>query len=367
MQTWALLVDSYRLLLSRKLFWITLVISGLVVLMYASIGFDDRGWYLFFGATHFDDNFLKKGTTAAEKMYLGIFSDLIVGWWFTWIATILALVSTASVYTDMMSSGSIDLLVAKPLSRMKLFFVKYLGSLMFVAIQIALFSLGVFLCVGVRVEQWNWKIFLSIPIVVLFFSYLYAVHVCLSIMTRSTLASLLLTIMFWAVIAVVQWAEKGLAVQKVMQRYAAEHVEEMDAQSQPRVTNGGVDLRRSAKSKQETPEEREKRLERNRKEYLERAESFETWQRRVQYVLAVFPKTQDTVGLLNKWILPKTDDVLEEQRRIRGRQSGNPGTLQKKLEEEFVDRSTTYILGTSLAFEAVVLAFACFLFYRRDF
>ena len=80
MQVWALLVDSYRLLLNRKLFWITLVVSAIVVLIYASIGFDETGWFMFFGLTHFDSDIFKAGTDAAKSMYLGIFSTLIVGY-----------------------------------------------------------------------------------------------------------------------------------------------------------------------------------------------------------------------------------------------------------------------------------------------
>jgi hypothetical protein len=37
------------------------------------------------------------------------------------------------------------------------------------------------------------------------------------------------------------------------------------------------------------------------------------------------------------------------------------------MQEHYDSVSAWYILGTSLAFEAVVLGFACFLFYRRDF
>ena len=42
--------------------------------------------------------------------YKWLFSMLVVGGWLTWIATILALVSTASIFPDFVSGGSIDLL-----------------------------------------------------------------------------------------------------------------------------------------------------------------------------------------------------------------------------------------------------------------
>jgi hypothetical protein len=49
MQTAALLLDSLRMLRSRKLFWISLGISALVVAAYASIGFGENGLSLLFG------------------------------------------------------------------------------------------------------------------------------------------------------------------------------------------------------------------------------------------------------------------------------------------------------------------------------
>ncbi len=221
MQTWAILVDSYRLVLSRKLFWISLIISGVVVLAYASIGFDDTGWFFLFGMTHFEDDYIRAGSPWAVGLYLGIFSQFIVGFWLTWAATILALISTAPIFVDFMADGSIDLVLAKPLSRVKLFFVKYLGGLLFVLLQVGVFSLGVFLCVGWRIGQWNWSIFSAIPLVLVFFSYLYGFNVLMNVITRSSLASILMTILFWFMIYSVQQTESVLNVLKLQSEIAA--------------------------------------------------------------------------------------------------------------------------------------------------
>ena len=42
-----LFLDSFRMLRSQKLFWIVLSLSGLVALVYASLGFNARGLTLF--------------------------------------------------------------------------------------------------------------------------------------------------------------------------------------------------------------------------------------------------------------------------------------------------------------------------------
>ncbi|XOV75481.1 MAG: hypothetical protein ACFHWZ_19225 [Phycisphaerales bacterium] len=43
MKTWALFVDAYRELNSKKLFWITMILSGLVVAIFGAIGLRRMG------------------------------------------------------------------------------------------------------------------------------------------------------------------------------------------------------------------------------------------------------------------------------------------------------------------------------------
>ena len=47
-----LLLDSFRMLRSQKLFWIVLLLSGMVALVYASIGFNEKGISLFLLVDH---------------------------------------------------------------------------------------------------------------------------------------------------------------------------------------------------------------------------------------------------------------------------------------------------------------------------
>ena len=52
----AMLLDAYRELNAKKLFWITLAISGLVVLSFGSIGFDEKGMSVLFGLKHIESS-----------------------------------------------------------------------------------------------------------------------------------------------------------------------------------------------------------------------------------------------------------------------------------------------------------------------
>ena len=117
-QTLAIFVDAYRNLNSKKLFWIVLGISGLVVLAFACVGVNEGGLKLF--AWQIDNELFNAKTTPPSVFYKMIFAGLGIGVWLSWIATILALISTAGIFPDLITSGSVDLLVSKPISRLRL-------------------------------------------------------------------------------------------------------------------------------------------------------------------------------------------------------------------------------------------------------
>jgi hypothetical protein len=101
------------------------------------------------------------------------------------------------------------------------------------------------------------------------------------------------------------------------------------------------------------------------------------WTGLVQWIKYFTPKTGETLGLLERW-LSRDDDVsltdilggdVEQNRDgefVATRQS-NDAKVMTRLQEIYDSRSISYVLGTSLAFEAVMLGLACFVFVRRDY
>ena len=356
MQSWALLVDSYRLLISRKLFWFTLAISALVVLGYASIGFSPTGITFFFGLLDFDHPTFRAGEPAAEILYLGLFTHLIVDYWLTWGAIILALISTSPIFVDLIAEGSIDLVLSKPIHRVRIFLVRYLGGLLFVLVQMTVFCTATFICVGLRIDQWKWEIFLAIPIVVLFFSYLYAVNVLIAIWSRSTMVALLVTSMFWGGLYSLEKAEEIITEIRVTAETVREIVDAIGEENMPGLPRG-VTLWEK-----------------------ESLESLAAWQQGVRGVLTVLPKTRDTTRLINRELdtgYSLIRILAGDLRQIKADEeeaSDGPemfGRLGHKVNEringEFMNRPAWFTIGTSLAFEAVILALACWIFVRRDF
>ena len=306
MQTTALLLDSLRMLRSRKLFWISLGISMLVMLAYASIGFGENGLSLFFGAWELEDPFFVEGSPWAKALYLGIYSNLVVTIWLSWAATILALVSASSVFPDFMSAGSIEMVLSKPISRVRVFLIKFIGSLLFVFVQVLLFCTGVFICVGIRIDEWIWPIFAAVPLVTIFFSYLYAFNVLMGLVTRSGLAALLFTALFWFLLFAVQSGEGALSTMATEQSVRLERLEDRMADQQARLDRIAGSER---PSEQRARERLETELEANRTradEARQRLEAIEGWHRPLEIAMAVLPKNQQTIGLLDRWLAPDT-------------------------------------------------------------
>ena len=396
MQATALLLDSLRMLRSRKLFWISLGISMLVMLAYASIGFGENGLSLFFGAWELEDPFFVEGSPWAKALYLGIYSNLVVTIWLSWAATILALVSTSSVFPDFMSAGSIEMVLSKPISRVRVFLIKFIGSLLFVFVQVLLFCTGVFICVGIRIDEWIWPIFAAVPLVTIFFSYLYAFNVLMGLVTRSGLAALLFTALFWFLLFAVQSGEGALSTIATEQSVRLERLEDRMADQQARLDRIAGSER---PSEQRARERLETELEANRTradEARQRLEAIEGWHRPLEIAMAVLPKNQQTIGLLDRWLAPDsrytmTEIMLGEYREDEpgappppsdeaeeptgeesreARREERRATQRESARRELGENRETsawFIIGSSLAFEAAILALAAFIFARRDF
>ena len=171
MQTKAMFIDAYRELNAKKLFWITMMLTVVFSLALATIGIDESGVSFLW----FKIGFLPLNTDilTAKQFYLAAFSYLGIGIWLTWIATILAIISTSGIIPDLVTEGVIECMLAKPISRVRLFLTKYSTGLMFVALQVAAFSVVSMLVIWIRGGYLEPRILLAIPIVVCFYSFLF--------------------------------------------------------------------------------------------------------------------------------------------------------------------------------------------------
>jgi ABC-type transport system involved in multi-copper enzyme maturation permease subunit len=379
-QTFALLVDAYRELNARKLFWVTLALSLLVVAVMAASGINERGITFLIWTLDFIP--INSTTLKPEVFYKGMFSNLGIGLWLSWVAAILALISTAGVIPDLVSSGAIETVLSKPISRIRLFLTKYLMGLLFVALQVLVFSLGSFLVFGLRAGLWEPRLFLAVPIVVIFFSYLFSVCSLVGLLTRSTTTSLLATLVFWFVLFVLNSGDA------VLMQFRVQGEAMLEAE-QGRLTlmekNTAKVLRQQRERAGEpvegwepTAEDLELNnpfLRTNRARAADLEENLTElvfWSDLVYRVKTALPKTTETIALLERNLIdlsdiPLPDNDLPEPTLDDAAIELDPQETAREVEARLRERSTAWVLGTSLAFEGVVLAVCCLVFARRDF
>jgi ABC-type transport system involved in multi-copper enzyme maturation permease subunit len=385
-QTFGIFYDAYRELNAKRLFWITLWLSLLVVASFAFVGINERGvtvftWVIFPG--------WNSTLIPPDTLYNILFIQLAIPYWLGLGATILALVSVGAVFPDFLGGGSIDLYLSKPIGRLRLFLTKYLAGLLFVALQVLVFCVASFFVMGIRGGTWQWGIFLAVPLVVLFFSYLYCVCVLLGIVTRSALASILITLLFWFFLFMLNTADLGLMTSKAAaEERQARQVETIQFYQQ------AIDQQRARPTTQQVAgviknyEFQRDEVARLKQETDPTVTQLRFWYQLINRFKAPMPKTGETVALMSRWLVdpdPITRASREryEQRRQwqmqrqrgpayndpRGTQRLQPEDpeVQQAIQEEMSARAATKIIGTSVGFECVVLGIAAWIFCRRDF
>jgi len=262
---------------------------------------------------------------------------------------------------------------------------------MFVALQVLVFSAASVLVIGIRSHSWEFGIFLAVPLVTLFFSYLFCVCVLLGVVTRSALASILITILLWGVLYLVNISDALV----LSFRVAAEN--RVAQQERLVKSNEEIIARNNAlpADQRSNVSGFEFQLQKQREvlpDYQDTARKLRMWYRIVYAVKTPLPKTGETVQLMNRWLLDPDPffaasesgaEARETRRANRRRGAGGATTqpqpsfeseldveapkTQRDIQQEFQSRSVAWVIGTSLGFEAVVLAIAVFIFARRDF
>jgi hypothetical protein len=371
-QSSAIFLDAYRELNAKRLFWVTLILSAVIVGAFALLGITPTGLKLVTYDIEIRD---------PAYWYKWVFS-IVVGFWVAWGAVVLALISTAGIFPDFMAGGSIDLYFSRPIGRLRLFLLKYATGLLFTLLQASVFAVLAFVVFGLRGGQWNSTIFLIVPVVVCLYSYLFAITVLLGVWTRSTIAAVLLTVVAWALFFAVGWTEGKLFNLRTQQAYIArvmqKEVDDIDAtlkdlKDHPSITNAFGIRESSLRSRRE-------RAVAQAGKANEIHGQFATWHAIAYAVATVIPKTGETIDLFDRQLFNDNDlqsrtradkTMIENVMRNADEDMKQQISLSKDAELEAErarrGRSILWVLGTSFGFEAVILTMAAWMFCRRDY
>lgn len=334
-ETLTILGDSLKLLRARKLFWIVFGISIFVALIYASIGFNEKGpTFLWFQIA--SNELLVKGSEFSKMFYILIFTNFVIPHWLGFLAVLLSILTSCSVYPELMKEGSIETVLSKPVSRWKIFFVKYLGMLGFMAVPLTVFCLIVFFALGIRTGVWKGEVFLAVPLLTFVYSILYSFAVFIGVWTRSTLFALLATMLLWGLCFMIHLTEVGF--------YA-------------NIRNAEAGLVQDGFEIIDTGEMQEIPPETIRNYNL------------VRKATVFFPKPRKTTLLTKRFLI--FDDELGEFAGVSllgmGAQVPEEGLVRQAQANAEKRMSTSEILLPSALFQVVMLGLGGWIFSRRDF
>ena len=378
-QTWAMLVDAYRELNAKKLFWITMILSGFIVAAFGAVGFDEHGFSIFWKS--FRSPFLNTLILPKAQLYKNLFIDLGVSWWLGFFALILALVSTAPMFPDFLSGGAVDLYLARPLGRLRLFLTKYLVGLLFVSVQVAVFCAASVLVIGIRGGVWVPGLFLAVPVVVLMFSYLWGICALVGTLTRSTIAALLLTMLAWFAIFGIHATESTLLTFSIGSQVEARELDRVIASYETELNT----ISAKSATTQPTPHDagRLKFINANlpalKTERDKADDSFATWHSVAYAVKWPLPKTTETTKLLERWLdkqfraprdrggPPQDEDAEKAPNYNFFRNQQTRIAAATEVDRVTRSRSATWVIGTSLMFETAMVGLAAWIFARRDY
>ncbi len=193
--TLALIRDTFREALARKIFWglfglSTLMIVFFMFLLNIDIVQGAMATVTLFGKTVnrvSDLDRWVRGTYAAIATFLYTFGMF------------LAVFASAGLVPSVLEPGRIELLLSKPISRTHLLIGRYIGNVLVVSCNIVYLVLGVWIILGIKTGIWSGSFLLSILNTVFVFAVLLTVVVLMGVLFDSaalaTMVSVALMIM----------------------------------------------------------------------------------------------------------------------------------------------------------------------------
>ncbi|HBJ39150.1 MAG TPA: hypothetical protein DDZ51_31270 [Planctomycetaceae bacterium] len=131
---------------------------------------------------------------------------IIIEWVLGFAMIFLGILVTAAIIPDMLQPGSLHLLLSKPVSRGLLFLAKFVGGCAFVFVCVTQLIFGLWLIAGLRLDVWNARLLLCIPVCVFLFAVFYSVSAVAGLKWRSPILAIGLANLFGAACLIIGMA-----------------------------------------------------------------------------------------------------------------------------------------------------------------
>lgn len=198
----ALLLDAFYQVVDNKIFRLLLLMVGLIVLLTFAIGIGPERISILFGAWTLEYDALTRAFGSAippgvdlQGAVIQELQSLLVETLCGSVGMTVCLAATAFFVPRMLEKGAADTVFSKPVSRWALLFSRYVAGLIFVGILSVVLIGGVWLG-GLVSSGWSDPGFLwGIVTLVYLFGVLHAFSLAVGVITRSTVAAILVSVL----------------------------------------------------------------------------------------------------------------------------------------------------------------------------
>jgi ABC-type transport system involved in multi-copper enzyme maturation permease subunit len=212
--------DTFRQSLGSGVFWLMLAISlagvasCLTVTIIPGVGDDPARLDLAFGTMQVA---LDSGLPVAVRTL----EAYLAGWVGDGLGLLLALMWTAGFLPAFLDVSTAAVLLVKPVPRWLLLAGKCLGVLAFVAVQDGLLVGGTWLALGLRTGVWDPAYLWCIPLLLLHFAIFFSFSAMLATATRSPVACVFGSILFWLLCWAMNFGRHSLVLLPELQAAAS--------------------------------------------------------------------------------------------------------------------------------------------------
>jgi ABC-type transport system involved in multi-copper enzyme maturation permease subunit len=188
--TAALVRDTFREALARKIFWglfglSTAMIAFFLFIMKIDVVEGATATISLFGKSterEIDVNRLVKQVEGGIATFL-----------YTW-GMFLSIFASAGLTPSLLEPGRIELLLSKPLGRTHLLLGRFLGNILIVGLNTAYLVGGIWLLLGIKTEIWSPDFLISIATTMFLFSVLLTVVVLMGVLFESTALAVMIPV-----------------------------------------------------------------------------------------------------------------------------------------------------------------------------
>jgi ABC-type transport system involved in multi-copper enzyme maturation permease subunit len=143
---------------------------------------------------------VSKATSVPEyQRAVEYYVRFVVSWMFR-ISMLLFIAACAGYFPAMLGTGAVDIVLSKPLSRLKIYSARYFGGVALFTAAIVAFCSLLFVGVGLRTGIYHYRIFYAIPLLVFTAMLLYSLLALIGTVSRSATMAMVAGYVFYVVV-----------------------------------------------------------------------------------------------------------------------------------------------------------------------